>query len=404
MRVLVGVSGGIAAFKTPHLVRRLRDRGHDVRCALTRAAESFIAPLTLEVLSQHRVYTDDYLRPDGSGEEQHIVAAQWADVICVAPATADILARLALGLGDGFLTTTVLAHQGALLVAPAMHPAMWSKPTVQEHVRRLLERGAVVIGPVEGSLASGEVGWGRMVEPEEIVVAVEALGAPTATSGDLRGRTVVVSAGPTWEAVDAVRFLANRSSGKMGFALAAEAARRGARSILVAGPVALATPPGVERHDVESARQMGEVLARVAPAADLVIMAAAVADYRPAQQATRKIKKEEGLRQIALAENPDLLAGLADTAPGAVRVGFAAETDDVEANAKAKLARKRVDFLVANDVSRSDIGFASEHNEVVVYRRDGSPIRLERAAKSAIARGLLDIFVPSLREKHSQAR
>ncbi len=176
MRMLVGVSGGIAAFKTPTLVRRLRDRGHDVRCALTRAAESFIAPLTLEVLSQHRVYTDDYLRPDGSGEEQHIVAAQWADAICIAPATADILARLALGLGDGFLTTTVIAHEGTLVVAPAMHPGMWSKPTVQDHVRLLRERGAVVVGPVEGSLASGEVGWGRMVEPEEIVAAIDSLG------------------------------------------------------------------------------------------------------------------------------------------------------------------------------------------------------------------------------------
>jgi phosphopantothenoylcysteine decarboxylase/phosphopantothenate--cysteine ligase len=403
MRILVGVSGGIAAFKTPALVRRLRDRGHDVRCALTRAAESFIAPLTLEVLSQHRVYTDDYLRPDGSGEEQHVAAAQWADVICIAPATADILARLALGLGDGFLTTTVIAHEGTLVVAPAMHSGMWSKPTVQDHVRLLRERGAVVVGPTEGSLASGEVGWGRMVEPEEIVAAIDSLAAE-GSGADLRGRTVVVSAGPTWEAVDAVRFLANRSSGKMGFALAAEAARRGARSILVAGPVALATPAGVERHDVESAHEMGEVLARVAPTADLVIMAAAVADYRPAQPATRKIKKEEGLRQIALAENPDLLAGLAERAPAAVRVGFAAETDDVEANATAKLARKRVDFLVANDVSRSDIGFASEHNEVVVYRRDGAPVRLDRAPKSVIARGLLDLFIPSLRQKHTQAR
>jgi phosphopantothenoylcysteine decarboxylase/phosphopantothenate--cysteine ligase len=201
-----------------------------------------------------------------------------------------------------------------------------------------------------------------------------------------------------------VRFLANRSSGKMGFALAAEAARRGARSILVAGPVSLQTPRGVERYDVESAREMGEALARVAPTADLVIMAAAVADYRPATQATRKIKKDEGLQQIALAENPDLLAGLADTAPGAVRVGFAAETHDVEANATAKLARKRVDFLVANDVSRPDIGFASDHNEVVVYRRDGAPVRLERAPKSAIARALLDLFVTRLQPRQSQAR
>ena len=398
MRVLVGVSGGIAAFKTPHLVRRLRDRGHEVRCALTRAAESFIAPLTLEVLSQHRVYTDDYLRPDGSGEEQHIVAAQWADAICIAPATSDILAKLALGLADGFLTTTALAHEGVLLVAPAMHPAMWAKPALQEHVRLLRERGARVVGPVEGSLASGEVGWGRMVEPEAIADAIDALAGADA-SAELRGRTVVVSAGPTWEAVDSVRFLANRSSGKMGFALAAEAARRGARSVLVAGPVALATPPGVERIDVESASEMGDALARTAPAADLVIMAAAVADYRPAERVTRKIKKEEGrLRQIELAENPDLLTGLAERAPGAVRVGFAAETDDLEANALAKLERKRVDFLVANDVSRSDIGFASDHNEVVVYRRGGPPVRLERAAKGAIARELFDLFAPSLRD------
>jgi phosphopantothenoylcysteine decarboxylase/phosphopantothenate--cysteine ligase len=395
MRVLVGVSGGIAAFKTPHLVRRLRDGGHEVRCALTRAAESFVTPLTLEVLSQHRVYTDDYLRPDGSGLEQHIAVAQWADAICVAPATADVLAKLALGLADGFLTTTALAHDGALLVAPAMHPEMWSKETVQDHVRRLRDRGAVIVGPVEGSLASGEVGWGRMVEPEEIVAAIERLGRRE-RAGDLGGRTVLVTAGPTWEAIDAVRFLANRSSGKMGFALAAEAARRGARAILVAGPVSLATPPGVERVDVESAREMEQELARAAPGADLVIMAAAVADYRPAQTVRRKIKKNEGLRSIELSENPDLLAGLADRAPDAVRVGFAAETDDVEQNATAKLERKRVDFLVANDVSRSDIGFASDHNEVVVYRRGGAPVRLERAPKAAIARALLDLFAPSL--------
>jgi phosphopantothenoylcysteine decarboxylase/phosphopantothenate--cysteine ligase len=391
VRVLVGVSGGIAAFKAPHLVRRLRERGHEVRCALTRAGSSFVTPLTLEVLSQHRVYTDDYLLADGSGEEQHVTAARWADVLCVAPATADILAKLALGVADGFLTTAALAHDRELVLAPAMHPVMWGKETVQDHVRRLRERGAVVVGPVEGSLASGEVGWGRMVEPEAIVEAIEGLSA-----GDLGGRTVVVTAGPTWESVDAVRFLANRSSGKMGFALAAEAARRGARAILIAGPVALETPHGVERIDVESAREMEEALGRVAATADLVIMAAAVSDYRPARPARRKIKKDEGLREIALTENPDLLAGLAERAPRAVRVGFAAETENLESNARGKLERKRVDFLVANDVSRSDIGFASDHNEVVVYRRDGGVVRLERAPKTAIARSLLDLFTPDL--------
>ena len=391
MRVLVGVSGGIAAFKAPLLVRRLRERGHEVRCALTPAAARFVTRLTLEVLSQHRVYTDDYLLPDGSGEEHHISAAQWAEVLCVAPATADILARLALGLADGFLTTTALALEGRLLVAPAMHASMWAKPTVQEHVDRLRRRGALVVGPVEGRLASGEMGWGRMAEPEAIVEAIDGL-----HGGDLAGRTVVVTAGPTWEAVDAVRFLANRSSGKMGFALAAESSRRGARTILIAGPVALPAPPGVERVDVESAREMEEALARSAPAADLVIMAAAVSDYRPSATAGRKIKKDEGLRSIALTENPDLLAGLARHAPQAIRVGFAAETDNLEANARAKLERKHVDFLVANDVSRADIGFASDLNEVTVYRRDGAPLRLERAPKASIARALIDLFAPSL--------
>ena len=391
--MLVGVSGGIAAFKAPYLVRRLRERGHEVRCALTRAGESFVTPLTLEVLSQHRVYTDDYLKADGSGEEQHVVAARWADVYCVAPATADILGRLALGLADGFVATAALAFEGRLVVAPAMHPAMWSKPSVQDNMRRLRERGVVVVGPVEGSLASGEIGWGRMVEPEDIVEAIEG-----AAGESLRGRTVVVTAGPTWEAVDAVRFIGNRSSGKMGFALAAEAARRGARSVVIAGPVVLETPAGVERIDVESALQMEQALARVAPVADLVIMAAAVSDYRPARTVERKIKKEEGLREIALTENPDLLAALADRAPQAVRVGFAAETENLEANARAKLERKRVDFLVANDVSRADIGFSSDHNEVVVYRRDGDgeAVRLERAPKEEVARRLLDLFTPAL--------
>jgi phosphopantothenoylcysteine decarboxylase/phosphopantothenate--cysteine ligase len=392
VRVLVGVSGGIAAFKAPYLVRRLRERGHEVRCALTPAGGSFVTPLTLEVLTEHRVYTDAYLTPDGSGEEQHVVAARWADVFCVAPATADILGRLALGLADSFVATAALAFDGLLVVAPAMHPAMWSKPAVQENVRRLRDRGVLVVGPIEGSLASGEIGWGRMVEPEAIVAAIEGAAAPET----LRGRTVVVTAGPTWEAVDAVRFIGNRSSGKMGFALAAEAARRGARSVLVAGPVALATPAGVERVDVESARDMEQALARFGPSADLIIMAAAVSDYRPARTVDRKIKKEEGLREIALTENPDLLAALAERAPQAVRVGFAAETENLEKNARAKLERKGVQFLVANDVSRTDIGFSSDHNEVVVYRRDGDAVRLERAPKAEVARRLLDLFAPAL--------
>jgi phosphopantothenoylcysteine decarboxylase/phosphopantothenate--cysteine ligase len=392
VRVLLGVSGGIAAYKAAELVRRLRERGHDVRCALTRSAASFVTPLTLEVLSGHAVYQEEYLTPTGSGEEAHITAAAWAEVLCVAPATAHVLGRLALGLADDFLTTTALAFDGPVVVAPAMHSVMWSKPAVQEHVDRLRARGVWLAGPVEGPLASGEVGMGRMADPQAIVAAVEA----AVGSGPLAGRTVLITAGPTHEPVDPVRFLGNRSSGKMGFALAAEAARRGARVILVAGPVALPTPPGVRRVDIVTAREMEQAVRDQAPEADLVIMAAAVADYRPRRTAGRKIKKSQGLTAIEVEENPDILAGLAALAPYAVRVGFAAETDDLETYARRKMEAKRVHFLVANDVSRSDIAFGSEANEVTVFRPEGPPLFVPRSPKSAIAGKLLDLFTAVL--------
>lgn len=400
MRVLLGVSGGVAAFKTPALVRRLRERGHEVRCALTPHAACFVAPLTLEVLSGHAVYDESYLTANGSGEELHVTAAAWADVLCVAPATANTLARLALGLGEDFLSTFCLAFAGPRLVAPAMHPTMWEQAAVQENVARLRSRGYRVLGPVRGSLASGELGWGRMVEPEEIAEAIDELGA-----GELSGRKVVVSAGPTYEAIDPVRFLGNRSSGKMGFALASECAGRGARVVLVTGPVGLTTPWGVARVDVESAREMQDAIYREALGADLVIMAAAVSDFRPEETALQKIKKEAGSPTLSLVENPDILAGLAAVAPAAVRVGFAAETDDLHANATKKLAGKDVDFLVANDVSRSDIGFGHDHNEVVVFVRDGEVVTLERAPKREIAGRLVDLFASRLSPlRDAQAR
>jgi phosphopantothenoylcysteine decarboxylase/phosphopantothenate--cysteine ligase len=397
LRVLLGISGGIAAYKSAELVRRLRSRGHEVRCALTRSAVSFVAPLTLEVLSGQSVYQEEYLAATGSGEEAHIVAAGWAEVLCVAPATTHLLARLALGLGDDFLTTTALAFSGPLVVAPAMHSVMWNQEATQGHVATLRRRGVRFAGPVEGPLASGEVGMGRMVEPEEIVREIEA--AASDRGGELAGRTVLVTAGPTQEPVDPVRFLGNHSSGRMGFALAAEAARRGARTVLIAGPVALATPPGVERIDVVTALEMERAVHAQAPAADLIVMAAAVADYRPVQAAGRKIKKEQGLPAIELAENPDILAGLARVAPAAVRVGFAAETDDLDRNARAKLARKDVDFLVANDVSRSDIAFGSGDNEVTVYRREGEPVFLSRRPKGELAASLFALFTATLNRR-----
>lgn len=393
LRILLGVSGGIAAYKSAELVRQLRARGHEVRCALTRSATAFVSPLTLEVLSGRPVWQEEYLTATGSGEEAHIAAAAWAEVLCVAPATAHVLARLALGLADDFLTTTALAFGGPVVAAPAMHSVMWEKPAVQEHLDTLRRRGIWIVGPVEGPLASGEVGMGRMADPEEIAAAVEA----AAGGGPLAGRTVLVTAGPTFEPLDPVRFLGNRSSGRMGFALAAESARRGARVVLVAGPVHLATPAGVQRVDVTTAREMEGAVREHAPGADLILMAAAVADFRPRRPAASKIKKEDGPPSpVELEENPDILAGVRDLAPDAVIVGFAAETDDVERHGRAKLERKRADFLVANDVSRTDIAFDSDANEVTVLRRDGEPLFLPRRPKAEIAASLLDLFTGRL--------
>jgi phosphopantothenoylcysteine decarboxylase/phosphopantothenate--cysteine ligase len=396
-RVLLCVSGGIAAYKSAILVRRLRERGALVRCALSQAAESFVTPLTLEVLSGHPVYRQEYLEANGSGEELHMTAVQWADVVCVAPCTANMLGRFALGLADDFISTCILAFEGPVLVAPAMHSAMWQKPSVQDNVRSLVGRGVEILGPAEGALASGETGIGRMVEPDEIVDAI----AQRVASGPLAGKTVLIDAGPTREPLDPVRYLSNHSSGRMGFALAAEAARRGARVLLVAGPVALETPPGVERFDVVTAIEMCDEVYRLAPSADLVILCAAVADFRPEAMSEHKIKKSESGASrdemvVRFVPNPDILAGLSEVAPEAVRVGFAAETRDLEKHAQEKLERKRAHFLVANDVSRSDIGFGADHNEVVVFRDDGSVERIEKQSKNDLARRLFDLFEQAL--------
>ncbi len=399
-RVLLGVGGGIAACKAPQLVRRLAEHGLEVRCALTRSAAAFVAPLTLEVLSQHAVYQQEYLTPTGSGEESHIVAAAWADVLCVAPATAHLLARLALGLADDFLTTTALAFTGPVLLAPAMHSQMWGREVVRRHVEALRRRGVGFAGPEDGPLASGESGIGRMTEPCDIAAAVAALLARR----DFAGRRVLITAGPTYEPIDAVRFLGNRSSGKMGFALAAEVARRGADTVLVAGPVALATPAGVERVDVATALEMERAVGAHAPGCDLVVMAAAVSDYRPRRVLAGKHKKQRGLPELELEETPDILAGLPAVAPRALLVGFAAEhaTSDGEAPAedpRAKLARKAADLLVWNDVSRREIGFGADDNEVTVYRRGGAPTHLSRRPKRRLAADLLDLFREALESR-----
>ncbi len=401
-RVLLGVTGGIAAVKAAELTRRMIDRGCEVRCALTRSAASFVTPLSLEVLSGHAVYEQEYLTATGSGEESHIVAAQWADVVCVAPATAHLLGRMALGLADDFLTTTLLAFKGSVVVAPAMHSDMWAHPAVASNVSTLEQRGVRFVGPVEGALASGETGIGRLADPSDIAEAVVTITSSVVdrpgsskldgASSVWVGKRVLISAGPTHEPLDPVRYLGNRSSGKMGFALAAEAARLGAETTLVAGPVALATPPGVERIDVETALDMQAAIDERAPAADLIVMTAAVADFRPIRLAGHKLKKATGVPLVELQENPDILAGLSQKAPKALRVGFAAETEASEAEARAKLERKGADLLIWNDVSRSDIGFGSDHNEVTIYWRSGEPETLSRRPKSDLASALIKVF------------
>lgn len=388
-KALVGVTGGIAAFKSVDLVRQLVADGWQVRCAMTRSASSFVTPLTLEILSGHPVYRQEYLAGDTGGQELHMVVAEWADVLCVVPATANFLAKLSLGLADDFLTTTALAFRGPVLVAPAMHAEMWEKEPVRRNVERLIERGVRMLGPTVGRLASGQTGIGRLLEPAEIAEALRRAVEP----GPLQGRTVLITAGPTREAADPVRYLSNRSSGKMGFALAAEAAALGADTVLVAGPVDRPTPPGVQRVDVRTALEMRDAVAARAAQADLIIMAAAVCDFRPRHPSERKLKKQSGWDQLELERNPDILAGLSEQAPHAVLVGFAAETDNLEAEARRKLADKRLDFIVANDVSRSDVGFESDHNEVTVFRRDGDELFFERQSKRVLAGRLLSLFV-----------
>ncbi|MDH3523377.1 MAG: bifunctional phosphopantothenoylcysteine decarboxylase/phosphopantothenate--cysteine ligase CoaBC [Acidobacteriota bacterium] len=392
MRVLLGVCGGIAAYKAAELVRLLRAADHDVRCALTRGAESFVTPLTLEVLSGYRVYRQEYLNPNDSGEELHVEAARWAELLCVAPATAHTLGKLALGLADDFLTTTALGFEGPVLVAPAMHSTMWMQPAVQANAQTLRERGVSVLGPSIGALASGDTGVGRLVDLGVLVREVDRF----RSTGELAGKRVLVTAGPTREALDPVRFLSNRSSGRMGFALAAEAVRRGADVQLVAGPVELPTPRGVERCDVVSAAEMRVAVEERAAAADLIVMAAAVGDLRPGKTSARKLKKSELGGELALARTADILAGLAESAPDAVRVGFAAETENLEAEAIRKLEQKQAQFIVANDVSRADIGFGQSDNEVTVFRSGAEPVHVPKASKPAIARAVFDLVVPAV--------
>ncbi len=386
-RVVLGVSGGIAAYKAAEIVRLLVARGASVRVVMTPAAVRFIAPLTLSVLSKSPVVAD--LWDPGSGAVDHVELARFADVLAVAPATADILAKLARGIGDEVLSTYALAHRGPLVLAPAMNTWMWEHPATRENVAVLRARGAVVVEPEAGDLACGDVGPGRLASPESITAAVL---RTARVSHALARRKVVVTAGPTREPIDPVRFLSNRSSGRMGYALAREAQRRGATVVLVTGPVSIDPPPGVEVVRVERAEEMRDAVLAAFLDADALVMAAAPADFAIRQAAPRKLKRAAGLPDLQLTLAPDILAAVREIRrPEQVVVAFAAETEDLLANAARKLREKGADLLVANDVSRSDIGFDREENEVVVLSADGGePDRIARSSKTVVAGLLLD--------------
>ncbi len=384
--ILLGVTGSIAAYKSAELVRRLRDAGAAVEVVLTRAGAEFITPLTLQALSGRPVHTR-HLDPDAEAAFGHIDLARWADLVLIAPASANCLAKLAHGIADDLLTTLCLASDAPLAVAPAMNHQMWAHPATQANLALLKQRGVQVFGPGVGDQACGETGPGRMLEPDEICALAGAL----FENGRLEGRSLVITAGPTREAIDPVRYVTNRSSGKMGYALANAAAEAGARVTLVSGPVDLPLHAGIERVAVEDARQMHDAVMSACAGADLFIAAAAVADYRPAQIADAKIKKRADTMTLALERTPDILAAVAARADAPFTVGFAAETEALDDHARAKLRDKGIDLIVGNLVGRPGTGFDSDDNEVTVYWTGGSE-PIPRMSKDRLARRLIDLI------------
>jgi phosphopantothenoylcysteine decarboxylase/phosphopantothenate--cysteine ligase len=392
MRITLGVTGGIAAYKSAEVVRRLQDEGHTIQVVMTRAAREFITPLTFAALSGQRVISDLFTNePGGAGSLEsaidHIAVAQRTDLLLIAPATADILAKMAHGIADDFLSTLYLASTAPVVVAPAMNVNMWQHAATQENVAALRARGVRIVEPSEGYLACGMVGSGRLAELEAILAAV---GETLKGQQDLAGETMLVTAGPTCEDIDPVRFLTNRSSGKMGYGVAAAAARRGAKVMLVSGPTALATPDGVERIDVRSAEEMLRVVQARFAGCTMAVFAAAVADYYVADKANQKIKRSKEPLTLRLEPNPDILATLARDKGSRLVVGFAAETENVTENARKKLAQKNADLIVANDVSAEGAGFDSETNIVSLFSRDGRDLPLPCMSKVEVAQRILD--------------
>ena len=394
MRITLGVTCGVAAYKAAELLRRLQQDAFTVQVVMTRGAREFITPLTFAALSGQKVITDLFAESSGEANVEsaieHIAVAQRTDLLLVAPATADILAKFARGIADDFLTTLYLASTAPVVVAPAMNVNMWNHAATLENVEMLRARGVKIVDPDEGYLACGMTGAGRLAGQEAIVAAVhEALHAVR----DLAGEKVLVTAGPTRENVDPVRYLTNRSSGKMGYAVAEAAARRGAHVILVSGPTSLEAPAGVERIAVESAEEMHRAVLQKVADCSIAIFAAAVADYRPAGPNGQKIKRNNESTTIALEPTPDILASVARNKGERFIVGFAAETDNVAENARKKLAVKNADLIVANDVTAEGAGFDHDTNIVTLFARDGRDLALPRMGKSEVAQRILDEVV-----------
>jgi len=402
MNAVLGVGGGIAAYKSAELARALMERGFRVQVVMTDAAREFIQPLTFAALTGNKVITG--LFSSASSEEtlssaiEHIAVAQDNQVLVVAPATADLLARFAHGLANDFLTTMYLAFTGEVVLAPAMNTNMWNHPATQENLALLKRRGHIVVDPGDGALACGMVGPGRLAEPLKIAEIVTSL---LLRQHDLDGQTVLVTAGPTQEPIDPVRFITNRSSGRMGYAIAEAAAARGAKVILISGPVALGAPRGIETIRVETAQQMHDAVLDRMREADIIVKAAAVGDYHAAEVSREKIKKRGCGITLQLEPNPDILAELGTLKGGRILVGFAAETQNLIAAGHQKLIRKNCDMVVANLVGREDTGFDSPDNEAVLVFRDTAPVPLPKMSKRRLADLILDQVLTLCRAAHA---
>jgi len=390
-QILLGVTGGIAAYKSADLVRRLQDAGARVQVVMTPAAQEFITPLTMQALSGNPVHTQ-LLDPEAEAGMGHIQLARWADLVLIAPATADFMARLTQGMGNDLLTSICLATAAPIAIAPAMNQGMWHNQATQTNLDTLIKRKIHIFGPAEGGQACGDIGPGRMLEPLQLVDAAACL----FTSGSLAGKKVVITAGPTREALDPVRYLSNYSSGKMGYALAQAAAEAGAETILISGPTQLATPARVKRIDVISAEDMHSASLSAAQGCDLFIAAAAVADYRPAQIAAQKMKKgESDALTLSLVKNPDIVASIAALNPKPFTIGFAAESENLLEYARSKLQCKNLDLVVANNISDSNIGFNSDDNAVTLVEKN-TATEISQRSKQQLARELIALFAQKI--------